>query len=150
MILLKDRFRGCLTRMQYGKCNKDDLIWLECQVAGKYNSQLDLSQPQWRYTSVISGHNSQRDKLNEMAAIRFSCELGKPLHRFYSHDTWGSDNDPADPAENRGMKRALDTARDNLAGVEYIFIDELSMISCYDFYKISERLSLIMNETELA
>ena len=34
------------------------------------------------------------------------CELGKPLHRFYSHDTWGSDNDPADPAENRGMKRA--------------------------------------------
>ena len=94
-----DRFRGCLTRMWYGKCNKDDLIWLESRVAGKYNSQLDLSQPQWRYTSVINGHN-------EMAAIRFSRELGKPLHRFYSHDTWGSDNDPADPAENRGMKRA--------------------------------------------
>ena len=50
----------------------------------------------------------------------------------------------------KNLKRALDTARDNLAGVEYIFIDELSMISCYDFYKISERLSLIMNETELA
>ena len=64
-----DRFRGCLRRMRYGKCNKDDLIWLESQVAGKYNSQLDLSQPQWRYTSVINGHNSQRDKLNEMAAM---------------------------------------------------------------------------------
>ena len=39
-------------------------------------------------------------------AIRFSREFGKPLYRFYSHDTWGSDNDPADPAENTGMRRA--------------------------------------------
>jgi len=33
-----------------------------------------------------------------------------------------------------------------LKGVEYIFIDEVSMLSCRDMYTICEKLSLVMNE----
>lgn len=39
-------------------------------------------------------------------------------------------------------KTGIEKARENLEGVEYIFIDELSMMSCLDLYRISERLSM--------
>src|SRR5262245_42385701 len=39
----------------------------------------------------------------------------------------------------------FDKIRENLRGVEYIFIDEVSMISCHDIYKISSRLAKTFN-----
>jgi hypothetical protein len=35
--------------------------------------------------------------------------------------------------------------KDRLVGIDYIFFDEVSMLSCRDLFRISERLSLIMN-----
>ncbi|KAJ3544805.1 hypothetical protein NMY22_g2652 [Coprinellus aureogranulatus] len=39
--------------------------------------------------------------------------------------------------------KALDEARARMKGVEYVFIDEISMISCQDLYLIDERLKQI-------
>ena len=39
-------------------------------------------------------------------------------------------------------KTGIEKARENIEGVEYIFIDELSMVSCLDLYRISECLSM--------
>jgi len=36
-----------------------------------------------------------------------------------------------------------------LQGAAYIFLDEVSMLSCHDMYHISVRLARIFNETEL-
>ncbi len=38
--------------------------------------------------------------------------------------------------------------RQKLDKVKYVFIDEVSMISCLDLYKISAKLALLMNESE--
>jgi hypothetical protein len=35
-----------------------------------------------------------------------------------------------------------------LQGVEYVFMDEVSMLSCKDMYRIHERLARVMNITE--
>ncbi|KAF8416920.1 hypothetical protein L210DRAFT_3428749, partial [Boletus edulis BED1] len=40
---------------------------------------------------------------------------------------------------------SLSTVRENLIGVKYIFIDEVSMLSCHDLYKISAQLAKACN-----
>jgi hypothetical protein len=45
--------------------------------------------------------------------------------------------------QQRSMKKQLPVLKDRLVGVSYIFLDEVSMLSCRDLYRISERLSLI-------
>ena len=42
----------------------------------------------------------------------------------------------------------LAEVKQRLRGVDYIFMDEVSMLSCKDMYKISERLARVMNNTE--
>ena len=36
--------------------------------------------------------------------------------------------------------------RENLTGVEYIFLDEISMVNCHDMYKISRQLAIALNK----
>ena len=42
----------------------------------------------------------------------------------------------------------LAEVKQRLRGVDYVFMDEVSMLSCKDMYKISERLVRVMNNTE--
>jgi hypothetical protein len=42
--------------------------------------------------------------------------------------------------------KALMQVRTRLLGVDYIFLDEVSMLSCHDMYKISAQLCKVMNE----
>jgi PIF1-like helicase len=39
--------------------------------------------------------------------------------------------------------------RSRLEGVSYIFLDEVSMLSCHDMYRISVQLAKLLNETDL-
>ena len=50
-------------------------------------------------------------------------------------------------ARNEGVSIAQLKGR--LEGVDYIFIDEVSMLSCQDMYRISSRLAKAMNEFDL-
>jgi len=45
--------------------------------------------------------------------------------------------------------KQLSQLRSRLQGVDYIFFDEVSMLSCRDMYQISVRMAKIFNETEL-
>ena len=42
----------------------------------------------------------------------------------------------------------LAEVKQRLRGVDYIFMDEVSMLSCKDLYRISERLAKVMNNAE--
>ena len=42
--------------------------------------------------------------------------------------------------------KTLMQVRTRLLAVDYIFMDEVSMISCHDMYKISAQLCKVMNE----
>lgn len=42
----------------------------------------------------------------------------------------------------------LAEVKQRLQGVDYVFMDEVSMLSCKDIYRISERLAKVMNNVE--
>ncbi len=46
-------------------------------------------------------------------------------------------------------KRSLSEVKGHLQGVNYVFLDEVSMLSCMDLYKISACLVMCMNKAEL-
>ena len=45
--------------------------------------------------------------------------------------------------------KTLAQVRSRLLGVDYIFLDEVSMLSCHDMYRISSQLCKVMNEPTL-
>jgi hypothetical protein len=53
-------------------------------------------------------------------------------------------NDWMDAANAKNIAKV----RSRLEGVEYIFLDEVSMLSCHDLFKISAQLARAMNEHE--
>ncbi|KAK0224282.1 P-loop containing nucleoside triphosphate hydrolase protein, partial [Armillaria fumosa] len=46
-------------------------------------------------------------------------------------------------------KKAMAEVKECLRGVDYIFLDEVSMLSCADLYRISSRLSVILNVPDM-
>ncbi|SJL05834.1 uncharacterized protein ARMOST_09170 [Armillaria ostoyae] len=46
-------------------------------------------------------------------------------------------------------KKSLAEVKGRLQGVDYMFLDEVSMLSCVDLYKISARLAMCLNKPEL-
>ena len=50
---------------------------------------------------------------------------------------------------SRNENSTIAQVRGRLEGVDYIFIDEVSMLSCHDMYKISSQLAKCLNQAEL-
>ena len=46
------------------------------------------------------------------------------------------------------MEKVLSQVRTRLQGVDYIFLDEVSMLSCYDMYRISSQLARVFNQLD--
>ncbi|EFI28054.1 hypothetical protein CC1G_14080 [Coprinopsis cinerea okayama7 len=57
-------------------------------------------------------------------------------------------NSESDDVPIRSESALVLDARERLAGVDYIFLDEVSMISCSDLYNISTRLSKVTGESD--
>ena len=53
-----------------------------------------------------------------------------------------------DFASVKSVNMQLAEVKQRLQGVNYIFMDEVSMLSCKDIYRISERLAKVMNNAE--
>ncbi len=49
--------------------------------------------------------------------------------------------------EQKTTRKTLNQIKDRLAGISYIFIDEVSMMSCQDMYRVSARLAVAKNNT---
>jgi len=69
------------------------------------------------------------------------------LHGSTYHSFLGVPIDGQTALRNETTNNAQVKAR--LDGVEYIFLDEVSMIACHDNYKISSQLAKVLNEFDL-
>ena len=60
---------------------------------------------------------------------------------------WGSgvEGKKDEDSFEKSMTTLVNDACSRLAGVDYIFIDEISMIACHELYAISSRLAEISN-----
>jgi hypothetical protein len=101
-----EKLRTALENMRYGACTPDDIKFLKSRVAGRRSEQPKLSNKNFRYVSIITALNTQRDKLNQLGAERFALDNKQTLTHFYSIDHIGQSSDPA-KKRKRGRKSKL-------------------------------------------
>ena len=85
---------------------------IKSRIAGRGQNQPNLSDSIWRYVSIITGQNAQRDRINEMGYKCFASGFNQPITYFYSNDSFGREDDPDN----------LDTCvhqRNRKQGIEY-------------------------------
>ncbi|EAU83563.2 hypothetical protein CC1G_04819 [Coprinopsis cinerea okayama7 len=76
------RFRRALENLRYKACTEDDINFLKSRIAGSVNG-LSLDEEPWRYVSIITSRNVQKDIYNEQNVKRFAAEHG----RIYTPNT---------------------------------------------------------------
>lgn len=81
-------FRGLLTRLRLGKCNKDDVSLLKSRVLENLTQaeRSNLSS-EWGTVPIITARNAAKDALNARAVKRFAKERGLPVHYYYARDS---------------------------------------------------------------
>ena len=68
------------------------------------------------------------------------------LNGFTYHSALGVHvKQKGDTSYSGGSRASIADARERLAGVEYVFIDEISMVACHELFAISSRLAGIFN-----
>ncbi|KAI0055032.1 hypothetical protein BV25DRAFT_1762200, partial [Artomyces pyxidatus] len=100
------RFRKALENMRYKSCTPEDYDLILSRVPGPQNPSVDLGHPDFRYISVITAWNSQRDQINKMGCQKFAQDTGQYLTNFYSVDRMQSAN-----ASDKIDGRTLDVRR---------------------------------------
>ncbi len=80
------KFRTALENMRYALCTPQDIAFLKSRVAGWAEGRPRLTDARFRNVSIITGYNSQKDKINTMGTTHFRVETGVELHDFYSID----------------------------------------------------------------
>ncbi|THU76684.1 hypothetical protein K435DRAFT_704267, partial [Dendrothele bispora CBS 962.96] len=55
----------------------------------------EINDLSFRYVSIITSRNAQRDRINEIQLKRFAEETEQTIHSFYSWDVNGHTKDPA-------------------------------------------------------
>ncbi|KAI1783184.1 hypothetical protein LXA43DRAFT_904069 [Ganoderma leucocontextum] len=100
-------FRTCLTHMRYARCTADDIRLLRTRVCRKLPQEFED-------VPIITARNAYRDVINEVYAKRFVRKCDKPLHTFYSVDTWGSrKNTKSIHSAQRSYDTTADPARNS-------------------------------------
>jgi hypothetical protein len=89
------KLRTALENMRYGACTPEDIKFLKSRVAGRRPDQPKLSDKNFRYVSIITALNAQKDKLNQLGADHFALHNKQTLTHFYSIDHIGESPDPA-------------------------------------------------------
>ena len=85
-------------------------------------------------------HKNESHQLVIVAPTASAAALlgGSIYHYMFGNDSEGQ----------KSMGGQLAQIKTRLQGVDYVFLDEVSMLSCCDMYKISERLAKINNNAE--
>jgi hypothetical protein len=105
------KLRTALENMRYKSCTPQDIAFLRTRIAGRGPNDPKLAQQRFRNVSIITGHNAQRDKINELGCERFASENNQTLTSFYSIDRWRNPDDRRKGASGRSKKTLIDPVR---------------------------------------
>ncbi|KZV58857.1 hypothetical protein PENSPDRAFT_538577, partial [Peniophora sp. CONT] len=82
-----NEYRRVLENLRYNSCTYEDVEVLKKRVASKFNPEVNLQSDDFRHSSMITGRNHCRDKVNEIGCRAFAKDTGQELVSFYSLDT---------------------------------------------------------------
>jgi hypothetical protein len=101
------KFRTLLENLRYKACTDADIKFLKTRIAGRAAGKPKLTDPRFRYVSIITAFNHHRDRINQLGSIRFAKDHGRKLTTFYSRDTWKS----VDDGGGKSRKKTIDPLR---------------------------------------
>lgn len=96
-------------------------------------------------TQVLKAVSYFFDKRNEAYHFMIVAPTGSAA-ALLSGSTYHSAFGINDMSGEAQATKAMTQVHTRLQGIDYIFLDEVSMLSCYDMYKISAQLCKVMNE----
>ncbi|KAF8713523.1 hypothetical protein AX14_012976 [Amanita brunnescens Koide BX004] len=96
-------------------------------------------------TQVLKAVSYFFEKRNEAYRFMIVAPTGSAA-ALLSGSTYHSAFGINDMSGEAQATKAMTQVRTRLQGIDYIFLDEVSMLSCYDMYKISAQLCKVMNE----
>ena len=105
------KLRTALENMRYRSCTTEDIAFLRTKIAGKGPNDPKLAQIRFRNVSIITGRNSERDKINELGCERFAAENHQTLTSFYSIDRWKNPDESRKTGTGRPKKSLIDPVR---------------------------------------
>ncbi|KDR72200.1 hypothetical protein GALMADRAFT_1343753, partial [Galerina marginata CBS 339.88] len=74
--------------MRYASCTTDDVKFLKTLVIDSNSANGScFNKKKFQSTAVITSLNSQKDRINEIGAIKFAKDNKRKLHHFYSVDS---------------------------------------------------------------
>ncbi|KAF8713067.1 hypothetical protein AX14_012989 [Amanita brunnescens Koide BX004] len=91
---------------------------------------------------AVSDFSERRNEAYRFIIVAPTGTAAALLSGSTYHSVFGI-NDMSSEAQ---ATKALMQVRTRLLGVDYIFLDEVSMLSCHDMYRISTQLCRVMNE----
>ncbi|KAJ7128335.1 hypothetical protein C8R44DRAFT_560038, partial [Mycena epipterygia] len=96
------KLRTALANMRYGACTKEDLEYLDSRTISRRPGHPNYSDVRLRNVSIITGLNSQKDKINQLGCVKFAEETNQELVHFYSDDVLCDGSDERKP---KGIRR---------------------------------------------
>ena len=81
-----DQFRTALDNMRYKDCTPADIQFLRSLITSKMPGKHSIASSEFRFVSIITAKNAQKDEINQLGSERFAQETGQQLVHFYSED----------------------------------------------------------------
>ena len=88
-----DKLRKALENMRYKDCTVEDLQFLRTWITSQLPGKPTITSPAFRYVSIITAKNSQKDEINHLGCQKFAQETGQELVHFFSDDVLKSAED---------------------------------------------------------
>ena len=64
----------------------DNIQFLRSLITSKMPGKHSIASPNFRFVSIITAKNAQKDEINQLGVERFAQEAGQQLVHFYSED----------------------------------------------------------------
>jgi hypothetical protein len=82
-----DKLCKALENMRYKDCTSSDIQFLRTQISSQLPGKPSVTAAEFKYVSIITAKNAQKDEINRLGCEKFAQETGQELHNFYSDDT---------------------------------------------------------------
>jgi hypothetical protein len=99
------RFRTALENMRYKDCTPQDIAFLRSCITSNLPGRQSICQSQFKFASIITAKNVQRDEINRLGCIKFAQETGQELEHFFSDDAIKSVEDDTSLKKHKQGKR---------------------------------------------
>ena len=109
-----DKLRRALNNMRYKDCTVEDIQFLRTLISSPLPGKPSITAPEFRFVSIITAKNAQKDEINRLACQKFAQESEQELVDFFSDDTLKSAEDMNKKSKQQRSKIKITKLTDKL------------------------------------